>query len=169
MNNHSHLRLQAYLDGELSNRESQEVEKRLQDDPESQQLLAELGFIKSALAGNEPERKLPESRDFFWSKIQREIERVNHQPVAVSRAGGLGWRKFFAPLAAVGLVAMGLTVARFYTPEDTSTWSVVEVEDLAEEASSFSFRSASENMFVVWLHQRNDDFVEPSTFEMIPQ
>jgi hypothetical protein len=42
-------------------------------DPEAQPLLTELGLIKSALAGNEPERPVPQSRDFYWGRITQAI------------------------------------------------------------------------------------------------
>jgi hypothetical protein len=34
---------------------------------------------------------------------------------------------------------------------------LVEVESLSEHVSSFSFRSQSQNMFVVWLHENADE------------
>jgi hypothetical protein len=67
------LRLQASLDGELSGRETQRMADVLARDPEAQPLLTELGLIKSALAGNEPERPVPQSRDFYWGRITQAI------------------------------------------------------------------------------------------------
>src|SRR2546425_134197 len=74
------LKLQAYLDGELSARETKAVAELVTQDTTARELLAELRFTKNALAGNEPEVKLPESREFYWCKIQREIQRLEAPP-----------------------------------------------------------------------------------------
>jgi negative regulator of sigma E activity len=84
------LQLQAYLDGELSERESHKISEQLIQDSEAKAMLAELKFIKDAMRGNEPELKLPESREFYWSKIQREIERGAKQEKSES-CPGFGW------------------------------------------------------------------------------
>src|SRR5271165_4304682 len=69
------LKLQAHLDGELSAAETGALKTLLGGDAEARVLLEELRHTKAALAGHEAGTKLPESREFFWSKIQREIER----------------------------------------------------------------------------------------------
>lgn len=71
----SQLKVQAYLDGELAPRAARRLEQRLAQDTEAQSLLAELKATASALAALGEDVKLPESREFFWSKIEREIER----------------------------------------------------------------------------------------------
>ena len=45
-------------------------------DREAAALLEELRNTRAALAGFEAEVRLPESREFFWSKIEREIQRL---------------------------------------------------------------------------------------------
>jgi len=82
MNEEFQLKLQAYLDGELSKKETREVETWLASDKEAQLLLAELKTTNRALSIFEQELKLPESREFFWSKIQREIRVLDAQPNA---------------------------------------------------------------------------------------
>jgi len=78
------LKVQAYLDGELSEREARRVAEELRSEPEAQALLAELRNTTSALRENEPTVALPESREFFWGKIEREITRAEAAP---ERAG----------------------------------------------------------------------------------
>ena len=73
MNLEFELKLQALLDGELPEREAAEVEARVKADPQAQALLDELRMTTTALRGNELERALPETREFFWSKIERTI------------------------------------------------------------------------------------------------
>jgi hypothetical protein len=62
------------------------------------------------LNGAEPVRQLPESREFYWSKIQREIERGERVVAAPVETSWLSVvRSWFRPvgvLAAVALVAL---------------------------------------------------------------
>lgn len=75
MNVETQLKLQSYLDGELPETERRHVEALLEKDSEARKLFAELSNTDRALAGFESEIKLPESREFYWSKIEREINR----------------------------------------------------------------------------------------------
>src|SRR5882762_9715108 len=111
MNPEFQLKLQAHFDGELSEREAREIESALATDPEARALLAELGNTRGALAGFETETKLPEAREFYWSKIRREIER--HEQAAPVRTAPLPlWRRLLIPSGAFAAVAiMGLLAA----------------------------------------------------------
>src|SRR5690242_5162951 len=71
------LKLQAYLDGELTETEAREVAGRLARDPQAEALLMELRQTCETLQGFEEGVRLPESRDFYWSKIQRGIQRLD--------------------------------------------------------------------------------------------
>ena len=71
MNQDRELQIQAFVDGELSARQARKVEEWLATDAEAQALLRELQATKAALAQNEPQLTLPETREFYWSKIQR--------------------------------------------------------------------------------------------------
>src|SRR5688572_6098577 len=69
------LKLQAFLDGELSEKEAREMASWLARDAEATALAGELRNTRKALKDSEPNIRVPESREFYWSKIQREIER----------------------------------------------------------------------------------------------
>ena len=84
------LKLQAHLDGELTPAESREVDNLLASDAGARELLAELTLVQKCMAGNEPEARVPETREFYWSKIQREIGR-SANPTPVRR----GWLQVF--------------------------------------------------------------------------
>jgi len=84
------IRLQAYLDGELTGGEAQQVAALLETDAEARALCSELEQTRTLLKGNEPELRLPESPEFFWSKIEREISRSETAPAAQP-----GWLLFF--------------------------------------------------------------------------
>jgi len=76
INHEKELKLQAYLDGELPADEANAIADLLGRDAGAQALYQELRVAKSLLAGNELERTLSESREFYWSKIQRQIDRA---------------------------------------------------------------------------------------------
>ena len=153
----SELKLQAYLDGELSARQGRKVAAWLSADPEAQLLLDELKMAKTALSGIELEVRVPESREFYWSKIQRVIEAS--QPPAARPVPGLlvAWRRLLAPLAGVALIAF-LTVYTFKMYEGPQAGPHPSVvENLSEHTGAYSFRSQSQNMFVVWVYDRSQE------------
>src|SRR5207248_2803731 len=101
------LKLQAGLDGELPEAEAREVADWLARDREAAALHTELRNTRQALAGHEVGVALPESREFFWSKIEREIarlERIEAAASPVSWANRL--RRFLMPVAGVAVVAI---------------------------------------------------------------
>ena len=79
INHETELKLQAYLDGELPAGEAKAITDLLERDASAQRTYQELRSTRSLLAGNEVERKLPESPEFYWSKIRRQIEQLESQ------------------------------------------------------------------------------------------
>ena len=101
------LKLQAYLDGELPEAEAREVANWLARDREAVALLTELRNTRQALAGFEAGFRVPESEDFYWSKIRREIERL--EPVEAPVRPAIPWfkrlRGLLIPAAAAAVLA----------------------------------------------------------------
>ena len=166
------LKLQAYLDGELSEREAREVADWIARDGNAQALLSELKLTASLVQQNEPVVVLPESREFYWSKIERAIEAEECVPAAQGSAPFFAqFRRFLAPFAGVALVLfLGVLSLKLNTPgNDPFVQHLAEVDSLNESVSSFSFRSQSENMFVVWLSENSDSVAgDPSDPEGMP-
>ncbi len=104
------LKLQALLDAELPPAEAEQVRRLAAADPEAARLLAELQNIKAALRQNEPSAVVPETRPFYWSKIQRQIR----NEAARSPSPALSWserfRRWLVPLAGMAAVAAVLLV-----------------------------------------------------------
>ncbi len=96
MTHEQQLKLQAFLDGELPEREAREILAWTQRDGAAAALLAELKNTRAAMAKSEPHLSVPESREFFWSKIEREIQRL--EPRGGVRAGSFHFCRA-APLA----------------------------------------------------------------------
>lgn len=150
------MKYQAFVDGELSESEARRVARSLETDADARALVAELRNSKLMLTGNEPEVNLPESREFYWGKIQRQIECLEREPAGTTvgrwRAMLAGWRRFVAPLAGVAVITfLGMVAVRFYNPEPVDY--LAEIENLSEESTAYSFRSG--NMFVVWTQERD--------------
>ena len=71
-----HLRLQARLDGELSDWRNQKTVEQVTKDLEARSLLDELSLVTSALAAGEPERRVPQRRERYWKAIERAIKNL---------------------------------------------------------------------------------------------
>ncbi len=153
MKEETKLKLQAYLDGEVSNRETRDTVDLLRKDNEAQSLFAELQFTKTALRGNEMEMKLPESRDFYWSKIRREIER---QPKELARSfDGRWWKPAYARIAAGLAAGCALLMISFLAfNAGTSPSLPGEMESTGEEMGAITYHSNADGMTVVYLVDR---------------
>ena len=155
MNHDQELKLQSYLDGELSVRESKQVAEWIAKDNDARLLYEELKMAKTAVLDNEPQMKLPESREFFWSKIEREIQRQEAQPVREESGLSLvGWlHRFLVPISAAAVVAViGVVMISKSARFDTAS-----VETLNEEMGSISFRSEADRMTVIYLYDRSTE------------
>src|SRR5260370_37928654 len=112
MDNESQLKLQAFLDGELPKAEAAEVANWLARDQEAALLLAELRRTREALSGFGSTIRLPESREFFWSKIEREIRRQERTAsVFGPEPKPSFWLRFLVPSGALAIVAATLLFA----------------------------------------------------------
>jgi anti-sigma factor RsiW len=109
MKNHQELlKLQAYLDGELPESEARGLVDWLAADPEAAALLAELDSTRGALREFDEQIKLPESRDFYWSKIQRAISREvpAGEPIQDLPVWFAKMRRFLMPAGGVALLVI---------------------------------------------------------------
>ena len=152
------LKLQAHLDGELAGREAKEIAALLEQDREASELFGELRRTKTALTGNELEIKLPEAREFYWSKIEREITRLEASPAS---APATSWwpafrRRYVAAISGVG-VAVALVLTTVVNFRGASTF---DVEDLLEETGSLSYRNDAHKTSVVWIYDKEQPEAE---------
>jgi anti-sigma factor RsiW len=144
------LKLQALLDGELPKAEANEVTQWLARDPEAAALSQELRKTRQALAGFEAGVQLPESREFFWSKVQRDIQRLETQaekPVSAPLSALL--RRFLVPASALALVVIaGVVLTR---PGPTGVTPAAEIETALADSGAFTYRDYSAGATLVWL------------------
>jgi len=143
------LKLQAYLDGELPESESREWGARLASDPEASALLAELRQTRDCLAGHEAEVRLPETREFFWSKVQREIQR-QEAPAPDHRVErpALTWlRRWLLPVSGLAAALLvGLVALR-----DTHAPTAAGMEVTRADSGVFTYYDYAAGATLVWL------------------
>src|SRR5271170_3402423 len=117
MNQEQQLKLQAFLDGELPESEAREILAWTQRDSAAAGLLAELKNTRAALAKSQPHSNLPESREFFWSKIEREIQRLEPQTTSAPKISiFIMLRRLLLPGAAVSVLVIAGLIAHFEFP-----------------------------------------------------
>ena len=144
------LKLQAWLDGELSDSEARTVADWVAKDAEASALAAELRNTHSALSVFEAEVKLPETREFYWSKIAREIERADcvDQPAPARSPASifLAFRKLLVPAMGIAAVLLGIAVIR---PQFGTADS--DMETAMTDANAFTYRDYDHGTTLVWL------------------
>jgi anti-sigma factor RsiW len=140
------LRLQAYLDGELSEGESREIAELLAQDPGATALLAELRDTRNAIHAFGEDIRLPESREFYWSKIQREIERQGRSSDAPERK--VSWmtllRRSLIPVSALASV---LLIGMLMMRESPMLGSETALDD----SGAFTYHDFAAGATLVWL------------------
>ena len=152
MNTESKLRLQAYLDNEVSSAEARQIASWIERDAEAKALCDELRATKSLLvAENELPVIVPDSREFYWSKIQREIERTEREPVREVGARPW-WSRFLAPV--VGAAALALFV--FTSVSTNPVRNMANQTEQSHTDNSITFYSPENKTTVVWIASATD-------------
>lgn len=157
MNGEFQLKLQAHLDGELSTKETREIETRLASDNEAKALLNELQNTRTAFRIFEKELTLPESREFFWSKVERGIRALENK--SERETAGPTWfaaaflRRIAIPVSAFAAIAL----AAIFTVKQTGMFSTkssdltgVEIA-MTDDSEAVTFTDHSADTTVVWL------------------
>jgi anti-sigma factor RsiW len=159
MDYEAQLKLQSYLDGELPEAEARQVANWLAQDQEATALLAELRNTRQAMAGFENGLRLPESREFYWSKIKREIERL--EPRAPVREPTTPiWvrlRRLLVPLsvAAVAVAAILATNRQLLSGSSDG----FRTETALADSGAFTYHDYSAGTTLVWLSYPADNEV----------
>jgi anti-sigma factor RsiW len=145
------LKLQAFLDGELPEKEARDVASWVARDVEATDLLKEMRHTRQALAGFEPVRKVPESREFYWSKIEREIRRLQPEPAVPQWPSVLSWfRRRLLPACALAALTLVTTIAGFefglFGPGHRP-----EMELAQGDSATFTYHDYASGTTLVWL------------------
>jgi anti-sigma factor RsiW len=156
MNNDLQLKVQAWLDGELPDDEARRIGEWVANDAEASGLAAELGCLKQAMSGNEVAASLGESREFYWSKIERQIQReaalANPRPTPWYAR----WRRYLAP--AMGVAAFACLAVMAVKQAATPTFD--EISSTTDSMEAVTFHDQSSQMTVVWLQDNSPSPVQ---------
>lgn len=154
MNEPEQLKLQAYLDGELTSRERDDVAGLLDARADARELLGELQHTRAALRSGEVGRRLECSREFYWNRIERAISAAVQEPGTPPVVGWLGWlRRHFAPAAGAGAALALLTISLIvFYPQRVTAESEWEV--LHPQTGMVNLRDYQSGITVVMLYDR---------------
>jgi anti-sigma factor RsiW len=171
------LKLQAWLDGELPPNEAAEMQALAARDPDARELVEELRHTAAALSGNETEARLPETREFYWSKIQREINRqeaanADHPAASRPSVSWFAWlRGHFISVGATAVLACILGIFAFSSRAPDGLGG--EVELASDDMGSYTYRDQDEQLTMVWLYDKHADDSQlpesPSADKVPPQ
>jgi len=151
MNQEQQLKLQAFFDGELPETEAREVVSSIAGDPEAAALHSEFKNTRQALSGHESGIRLPESREFYWSKIEREINRLERQETVRPAPSPLArLLRFVIPAGAFAAVVIAglFAVKNFGSSANAATPALVTT---LADPGAFTYRDEREGMTLVWL------------------
>ena len=140
------LKIQAWVDGELQEREARRMADWIEGHAEASALAEELSRTRQAMIGQEMAATLSESRDFYWSKIQRQIA-GEAAPGHARIPWTARWRRFLAPLA--GAAALACVVLMSVRHNAPSAFDDFSSTGAGMEAVTFQDQSAQ--MTVIWL------------------
>jgi anti-sigma factor RsiW len=151
MNEEQQLKLQAFLDGELPETEAREISAWLAQDEEANGLVKELRNTRQALKNSQSPVRVPESREFYWSKIQREIDRLEPAAEPVRKTSWLQtFRRVLIPAGAVAAVAIiGIIAGRQFLPAQLA--SAAESEMTVADSGAFTYHDYAHGTTLVWV------------------
>ena len=159
MKDESQFKLQAFLDGEMGAAEAAEVKAWVTKDREAQALSNELNSTKMLLRGNECEHKLPESKEFFWSKIERDIDRLEREGARpTSKPFLFRLRKWLVPVSVVAMLVCLMLPLRpsLFSAASLASLNGIEIESSVPDSSVITFHSDTEGLSVVWVDTQLD-------------
>jgi anti-sigma factor RsiW len=138
------LEIMAYADGELAANRKVGVEQLLSSNPSAAALHRELAGIRTLVRSNEPTGQIADTREFYWSQIQRRIaaeeSAANHKSPA--RSSPLNWLRWLVP--ALGVAAVALIAV--FQPRPVA--AVIA----GSEASAMTFTSDSDGVTIRWIN-----------------
>jgi anti-sigma factor RsiW len=167
MNLDAQLKLQAWLDDELPEREAAEVKDWVARDPEAQALLAELKNTVGPLKDFEAGIKVPETREFYWSKIERVIERQEKPAMVPESASWLmPFLRRFAPIGVVAALVALILVAK----PSTASSLAAEMEVSDSDVNAYTYRDQKDGLTMIWFYDRQpaSEFTPETVPDKVP-
>lgn len=154
MNQESQLRVQAFLDGELPDAERLAVEREIARDPGARDLAAELRNTKACLAGFEAGVKVPDSREFYWSQLQRRLQtqdlRSERESAPVFTWRSL-WPRYLVTASTAAVLLLFGVFASVQMGLFRSAAPSLEMESAVADPGALTYRDFSTRTTLVWL------------------
>jgi hypothetical protein len=147
MKHNLQLKVQAWVDGELTGREARQIGEWVARDAEAGALAAALGSAKQTLRGNEVTPTVSDTREFYWSKIERQIQFESRPGRRDGTPWYARWKRLLAPAAGVAVLACAAVVAVHHT----ALPAFDELAVTGENMEAVTFHDQSAQMTVVWL------------------
>jgi len=143
------LDLQAYVDGELDAKHRAEVERVLANDADARSLVQGLRQLSDLVRTHEPIAQVPESREFYWSQIQKRIAAVEAREARSNReaSSAVQWLRWLAP--ALGVAAVAVMVA---LPRWDASVAEFAAGGVSEDTVSMTFRSDADGVTIHWIN-----------------
>ena len=82
MKQEDQLNIQAWLDGEIAPQKAKKIVEQMENSSTAKALVEELEAVESALKIGEKTISLDDTRDFYWSQIERQINAEAPMPTA---------------------------------------------------------------------------------------
>jgi len=155
------LKVQAFVDGELSEVEQAEIASLAARDRDVHALVKELKQTRQALTDYEVPVQVPESREFYWSKIERQIETAPPAIAEIPRKSSITsiLARWLVPATCLtGLLAMAL----WYNGKDRPAGDTVKWQAAYEGVNALTYRDYEEGVTVLWLSYPTDNTVAKS-------
>ena len=151
MTEEQQLKLQGFLDGELPENEARSVASWLARDADATALMGELRNTRKTLADFEPRLTVPETREFYWSKIERQIQRLERVPPPTESVPM--WsiiRRWLAPVGAAAALAVIAVVMGLHL-EQSALPGHAEVVMAVADPGTFTYHDYANGTTLVWL------------------
>ena len=163
--NEIELKIQALVDGELTESEAEQIRECMGNDVRFQILYAQLIQTKDLISKHEMPRILPESGDFYWTKIAQEIGGVEPANQVSNNSLVIKWLfRRLAPLLGIAAIVLLITLQQPSMLDlDIEFESDHELELVDDDIEVMTFNSFDDSMSIVWLDYSMDlqkDYME---------
>ena len=144
------IKIQAFLDGELAGDEAREVVTLIAGDQEAAALLGELKNTRRALSGAEQGITLPETREFYWSKIRRDIEKVERAQPALAPVSP--WHTLVRWIRPIGVVAVVAVISLLVWQQMDGGNGLGAIVTAQIDSDAITYQDAASGTTFVWFN-----------------
>lgn len=152
MNDQQLLEIMAHADGELEASRRSDVERLLAQDAGAAALQRELVTVRELMRTHEPVGQVSDSREFYWSQIQRRMaqaEQAAGRP-GPAKSNPFSWLRWLTPALGVAAVAVAVTV------QQRNGFPLAGADlgprSMTEAANPVTFTSDSDGVTIQWIN-----------------